>query len=68
MELAVLRGDLPDAIVHARAMLDEKQALQPEALTWELDVAMRAWDSGNATLARRHMDAALAVARQFGYL
>jgi hypothetical protein len=68
VELAVLRGDVRDAIVHAGAMLDEKQALLPEALTTELEAVIHAWAAGNATLARRQLDAALALARQAGYL
>ena len=68
VELAALRGDIEEVIVHARVMLDEKQALLPEALTTELEAVIHAWAAGNATLARRELDAALALARQAGYL
>jgi tetratricopeptide (TPR) repeat protein len=66
--VALERGDVSEAVEHARTIIDpDRQAMPPEPEA-RLTAAVAAWDSGDTDHARTHLDAAAALAARDGYL
>jgi predicted ATPase/class 3 adenylate cyclase len=65
---AAARGELEQAVGHARAMLQEPQQLPPEPLRRDLETAIAAWDTGSVAVARKQLDRAIALATGLGFL
>jgi tetratricopeptide (TPR) repeat protein len=59
---------LPEALVYARALLDPQQQRLPDSLATPIEVAIGASDVGQHETARTHLDLAIALAREGGYL
>ena len=66
--LALVEGQLLEAIDFARELLDISQQPLPEYLAVDVRGAVVAWDSGNAATARRLLGAATERAAGNGYL
>jgi eukaryotic-like serine/threonine-protein kinase len=65
---AAARGEMEQAVGHARAMLQEPQQLPPEPLRRDLETAIAAWDAGSVAVARKQLDCAIALAIGLGFL
>jgi DNA-binding SARP family transcriptional activator len=68
LDLAIGRGDVDEAVEHARKMLDREQQRLPDILTDALDEARTAFHSGDIRRARACLLAARGHARRIGYL
>jgi tetratricopeptide (TPR) repeat protein len=68
LAVALARDALPDALAHARAMLDPQQQLLPADMNVVLEQAMHANDNGQVEAARTHLQRAVALAQEQGFL
>jgi hypothetical protein len=62
------QNNVGEAIDHARAMLDPAQQRLPEGLAGVLERGIQAQDSGQVEAARTHLERALALAQELGFL
>jgi hypothetical protein len=65
---ALAQGREEEAWAHVRALLDPKQQLLPEEMNAALEAALRAHAESRAAAAHRHLDQAVELAREMGYL
>lgn len=56
------------AIDHARALLDPEQQPLPDALATIVEGVVAAWETGESETTRTHLDRALELAQELGYL
>jgi hypothetical protein len=68
IDLALARDQIAEAVDHGRALLDPQQQRLPDALVASLESALTAWDEGKAGEARRDLQQALELAREWGGL
>jgi len=59
---------LPEAIDHARQLLDPQQQPLPDALNALVEAAIRSWDAGQLEAALTHLRQGAVLARDMGYL
>jgi DNA-binding SARP family transcriptional activator len=65
---ALARGRDEEACAHAQALLEPKQQRLPDGLNAVLEAAVQAKAEEQAGAARRHLDRAMELAREMGYL
>jgi len=68
LAVAMDRGQIPQALDHARALLHPQQQCLPEPLEAALATAIQAGDDGQLETARQHLQNAIQVAQETGYL
>jgi tetratricopeptide (TPR) repeat protein len=66
--VGLARNQVSTGIDCARALLEPDQQPLPEALKSIVERATTAWETGEADSARAHLDRALALARELGYV
>jgi DNA-binding SARP family transcriptional activator len=66
--VALARGREDEAWTYAQALLEPKQQRLPDGLNAALEAALQARAEEQASAARRHLDRALELAREMGYL
>jgi hypothetical protein len=66
--VALARHQIVEAVSHARALLAPEQRRLPAALTAALQTAIQVWEAGQPETARAHLEQALALAQEIGYL
>jgi DNA-binding SARP family transcriptional activator len=62
------QGQIGQAVGHARVMVAPTQQRLPSDLEASLEKAVQAWGQGQEALAREHLEQAIKVAGQMGYL
>jgi tetratricopeptide (TPR) repeat protein len=60
-------GDVADAVAAARQIVDPAQQLLPDELMAALDIALAAWDGGEAAMAEEHLTSALRLAHELHF-
>jgi hypothetical protein len=68
LAIAVGKGARSEALDHARALLHPQQQRLPEPLEAALEAAIQAGDDGSPEAARHHLEHAIQVAQETGYL
>jgi DNA-binding SARP family transcriptional activator len=68
LAVALAQEDVAEAIGQAHAMLSLEQQALPETLTGALENAVQAWEKGDSEAARTHLERALALAQELGFL
>ena len=68
LAVALAQDRVPEALDHARAMLDPQQQQLPEALEAALEGALQAGEDGEPESARPHLHRTVALAQGMGYL
>jgi DNA-binding SARP family transcriptional activator len=68
MAVALDKGQLPEAVEHAGAMLDPRQQKLPDPLEAALEAAVRAAERDQPEEARKHLERAVEVAQETGFL
>ncbi|MBI3910826.1 MAG: AAA family ATPase, partial [Armatimonadetes bacterium] len=68
LAVALARGNIPEAVTYARALLDPKQYLQPQVLEAALTKAIHSVDAGDEAAARTALEGAQSPAVALGYL
>ncbi len=68
ISLALDRARTPDAVEYARGLLDPAQQALPGSLEASLAGAIEAWERGEPKAARTHLDRAIELALEMGYL
>jgi hypothetical protein len=66
--VALARGREDEAWAHVQALLEPKQQRLPDGLNAALEAALQARAEGQAGALRRHLDRAMELAREMGYL
>ena len=66
--VAVAWGQGPEALAHARAMIDPLQQRLPDPLEAALEAAIQAGEDDGAKAAAQHLERAIQVAKETGYL
>ena len=68
--IAVALADdrIPEAIEHARGLLEPTQQRLPDTLEATLEGAIETWDKGQSEAARIHLDHAMELVQEMGYL
>jgi len=66
--VALARHQIVEAVNYAWALLAPEQQRLPAALTAALQAAIQAWEAGQPETARAHLEQALALAQEIGYL
>jgi predicted ATPase len=68
LALALRDNNLADGAGAARAMLDQKQQKLPDEMDRALAAAIATWDARQESAAREHLQTAVGLAAQHGYL
>jgi tetratricopeptide (TPR) repeat protein len=68
MDVALTRGQIAEAVDHARALLDPQQQHLPDALVAPLESGLAAWDEGEVGAARSYLQRSVELARELGGL
>ncbi len=68
MAVDVEKGQLPEAVEHAGAMLDHQQHKLPDPLEAALESAVQAAEHDHPVEARQHLERAVTVAQETGFL
>jgi DNA-binding SARP family transcriptional activator/predicted ATPase len=68
LAVALTREQLPEALDHARALLDPQQQKLPETLEAALEAAVQAADDEEDKVVRQRLEQTIQVARETGYL
>ena len=68
LAVALVRRRWPEAVQHARALIDPSQQPQPAEVQRSLEQACSAWREGHHDTARAHLAGALHLAEEKGYL
>jgi tetratricopeptide (TPR) repeat protein len=68
ISIALAQDQLSAAIDDARALLAPQQLLLPDALRATVEAATQAWDSGRLEAACAHLQQAVVLAEELGYL
>jgi hypothetical protein len=67
MAVETQRGDIPNAVSRARAMLDDRQQRLPDSFGEELARAAAAWDDDRPDDAADHLGRAIVAGRVSGH-
>jgi tetratricopeptide (TPR) repeat protein len=68
LAVALTRGQVPEALDHARAMLQPLQQRLPAPLEAALEAAIQTSDDEQAELVRQHLERVVEAAQETGYL
>ena len=68
LAVALAQERVAEALDHARAMLDPQQQQLPEALEAALEQALQTGEAGKKEAARPHLQRAVELAQETGYL
>ena len=68
IQVGLAQNQVSEVIDYARALLEPDQQPLPDALTTVVEEAIAAWETGESELAHTHLDRALELAQELGYL
>jgi hypothetical protein len=68
IDVALAEARDTDAVTYVRLLLSPTQQRLPDALTTILEAVVQAWDAGQPEAARSHLQQAIALAMELGYL
>jgi tetratricopeptide (TPR) repeat protein len=66
--VAIARDRIPEAVEYARSLLEPTQQPLPDTLKTVLEEAIKTWERGEPEAARTHLDRAVELAQEMGYL
>jgi tetratricopeptide (TPR) repeat protein len=66
--MALAHDRIPEAVEYARALLEPTQQALPDPLKTVLKEAIETWERGRPEAARAHLDRAIELAQEMGYL
>jgi tetratricopeptide (TPR) repeat protein len=66
--VALAHDRIPEAVEYARALLEPMQQALPDPLQTVLEEAIKTWERGEPEAARTHLDRAMELAQEMGYL
>jgi len=65
---ALAHDRIPEAVEYARGLLEPSQQALPDTLQTVLEEAIKTWERGEPEAARTHLDRAIELAQELGYL
>jgi tetratricopeptide (TPR) repeat protein len=68
ISVALARDRIPEAVEYAHGLLEPAQQALPGALQTVLEGAIKAWERGEPEAARTHLERAIKLAQEMGYL
>jgi hypothetical protein len=68
LAMALSREQIPEALNHARALLDPQQQKLPDPLEAALEAAIQAGEEEGAKAATQHLEHAIQIAKEMGFL
>jgi tetratricopeptide (TPR) repeat protein len=68
ISVALAHDRIPEAVEYARGLLEPTQQALPDALRTVLEEAIKTWEKGEPEAARTHLDRAIELAQEMGYL
>jgi tetratricopeptide (TPR) repeat protein len=66
--VALAHDRIPEAVEYARGLLEPAQQALPDALQTVLEEAIKTWERGEPAATRTHLDRAIELAQEMGYL
>jgi hypothetical protein len=66
--VALAHSRIPEAVEYARALLEPAQQALPDPLQTVLEEAIETWERGEPEATRAHLDQAIELAQEMGYL
>jgi class 3 adenylate cyclase/tetratricopeptide (TPR) repeat protein/type II secretory pathway predicted ATPase ExeA len=68
ISVALAHDRIPEAVEYARGLLEPAQQALPDPLQTVLEEAIKTWERGEPEAARTHLDQAIELAQETGYL
>jgi len=66
--LALAHDRIPGALEYARGLLEPTQQALPDTLKTVIEETIKTWERGEPEAARTHLDRAIGLAQEMGYL
>jgi hypothetical protein len=66
--VALAHDRIPEAVEYARGLLEPTQQALPDTLQTVIEEAIGTWERGEPEAARTHLDRAIELAQELGYL